>query len=701
MLIRHSPFVAGIAAAATLAALLLASPRSWREGLRETSFDAVLAADQLFRPVLRNVPGPRVVVVDIDDRSLEALGAWPWPREITAHLIEAIAAAKPAVIAVDILFAEPDSRSPAALARRLAALTHHPELAALADQLPDGDQALARAAGAAPLVLGFVLDPVGTDRLSAPVAVRGTPVLDGLWTAAGAVGPVAALRERASGVGTVSLPADADGIVRQAPVLVSAAGAILPGLALEAVRLARGESSYLVEASPPMVATADLKIPLGDDGLLRLLPVSSRAHAARAVSAIDVVQGEDIAARLAGAIVLVGGSAPELGGLRATAFDPLTPSVEIQADAIEQMLAGRFPRAVVDAGAAPTLLLLALGAAAALFAARLTPLAGAFVLVVAVLLAWAAAIGTSLAADRLLDPLLPSVAAATVFVVASVASFAVTYRNEVLVRRRFEQRLAPAIVRRIVENPGLVKVSGERREITSLFTDLEGSTAMTRSTDPGELVALLDAYFEKLAAIVVEHGGMVDKIVGDGLHALFNAPLDLENHARRAVACAVAIAAWTEQYRAAPAPAALGFGRTRIGIETGEAVVGDVGIQRHLNYSAYGDAVNASARFEAANKELGSAICVGPAAAARCDPASLRPLGAITVRGRDDSLAVYEPWPPDASPAWRERYLAAFAMIGRDPCAAAASFEALAAERAADPVPRRLAERLRERPDSQ
>ena len=146
---------------------------------------------------------------------------------------------------------------------------------------------------------------------------------------------------------------------------------------------------------------------------------------------------------------------------------------------------------------------------------------------------------------------------------------------------------------------------------------------------------MLDGYFEGIAAIVIAHGGMVDKIVGDAVHALFNAPVDLDDHPRRAVDCAVAIRAWSKEYQRSPEPAALRFGRTRVGVETGSAVVGDVGIKAKLDYTAHGDAINVTARLEAANKELGSTICVGPTAAARCDPMLLRPLGVIAVRGRD------------------------------------------------------------------
>src|SRR5262249_18012717 len=237
--------------------------------------------------------------------------------------------------------------------------------------------------------------------------------------------------------------------------------------------------------------------------------------------------------------------------------------------------------------------------------------------------------------------------------------------------------------------------SGESREVTVLFTDVEEFTAMTHRADPEQLVAVLDIYFEEIAGIIVKHGGMVDKIVGDAGHALFNAPLDLGRHPRRAVACAIAINPGGEPSRAMPAPAAIGFGRTRIGVETGRVIVGDVGLSSKLDYTAYGDAVNAAARFEAANKQLGSAICVGPAAAGRCDAAMLRPLGAISVHGRDDELDVFEPWPADAAPDWRERYLAAFELKDRDPARAAKLFETLGSERKHDRVAQLMAERLR------
>jgi adenylate cyclase len=666
---QQIPLAAGAAAIAALLAAALLLPNGWREDLRETAFDLVLAPDRWLRPPADGAQGARVVVVDIDRRSLEAIGPWPWPRATMAALVEAVAAAKPALAAVDILF---DAR------------------------VTEGDSLLARSAERTPLVVGFELDPEGSAALRRiAIVTRGSPSLPALWAARGAIAPPAPLSESAAGIGALSLPATDDGVVRSVPLLVGVGGHVMPGFALETVRVARNASAYLLQAAPPLLATADIKIPVTPDAFLRLLPVAPERRAARVISALDLLEHKADRGRLAGAIALIGGSAPELGGLRVTATDPLTPSVQIQADAVEQIAAGRFPRPIDGARATQLLLVLVLGLAALAASAALPPVVGALAVVAMIGLAWIGAAAAALLTDRLVDPLTPSFAAAQVFVVAAVASFAVTQRREARVRRLFEQRLAPAVVRRIVEEPGLVKLGGERREVTSLFTDVEGFTAMTHRAGPGQLVAALDVYFEGLTALIVEHGGMVDKMVGDAVHALFNAPLDLPDHPRRAVECAVAIRSWAEAYRTLPAPAAIGFGRTRIGIETGEVIVGDVGAQAKLDYTAHGDAVNAAARLEAANKELGSAICVGPAAAGRCPADMLRPLGTIAVRGRDELMAVFEPWPLDTPPAWRERYAAAFALSERDPARAAVLFDELAAEYRQDPVARGMAERLR------
>ena len=206
---------------------------------------------------------------------------------------------------------------------------------------------------------------------------------------------------------------------------------------------------------------------------------------------------------------------------------------------------------------------------------------------------------------------------------------------------------------------------------------------MTERADPAALVRVLDAYFEGLADIVLRHGGMIDKFVGDALHAFFNAPLDLVEHPQKALACAEEIAGWAEAFRARPEAAALGFGRTRIGVETGVAVVGEVGLRAKLDYTAHGAVVNAAARLEAANKRFGSTLCLGPGIAARLSPAALRPLGTLALRGFAQPVAVFDLWPSGVDEAWKRAYLNALSLPDDQ---AGAAFAALSAQAPEDGV---------------
>jgi adenylate cyclase len=690
---QRLPVAAGLVALTIFLAAVILLPKTMSEALRDSAFDLVLAGDQpLRRPVASDL---RVIVVDIDRASIDALGAWPWPRATMARLVEAVASVRPAAIAIDVLFAEPDDRSPAALARQLGSVTGHAEISTLAESLLDGDKQLAQAIGSVPVALGFVLDPNHDHALpGASIVSRGSLPFDELWQAAGAIGPTPPLAAAARGLGVLSLPGSTDGAIRQVPVFVAVGHVLMPGLAVEALRLASGASSYLIEGESPTLVVGSRRVALPRDGLLRLAPAPPGRRAVRTLSAIDVLDGQAARGQLMDALVLLGGSAPELNGLRRTPGDPLMPSVQIQADAVEQMIAGRVPSTLTSAPIAGPLTILSIGALAVVLGAALSPAAASAILIGAIALLWIAAIATSGLVDRLADPLTPSIAAVLVFAVTAGTAYSVTRRREALIHHRLEQHLAPAVVRRIVEQPDLVKLTGERREITSLFTDIEGFTATMHRSGPEELVTTLDQYFEGIAGIVIEHGGMIDKIVGDAVHALFNAPLNLEDHPQRAVECAIAIQAWSESFRRLAPAATIGLGRTRIGIETGPAIVGDVGIQSKLDYTAHGDSVNMAARLEACNKELGSAICVGPGAAARCNVALLRPLGQLAVRGREEPIAVFEPWPNDTPSVWREAYLKAYAMLEYDAAGAVMLLQRLTAERPADPSMRRLVERL-------
>ena len=621
-------------ATATAMALL---PIAAVQTVRERAFDALLA---ISAPRQSEVP---IVVVDLDRASLAAAGATSVSRDQLADIIDRIAEAKPAVIAVDMLIEGHDERSPASLARRLASVTNDAQVAALIGRLPDADQRLAQAIRKAPIVAGLVLDPdgAGTPLPPAPILIRGMPELRDVWTAEGTIGPIEQIAEAASGFGVIVMAADPDGRIRTVPLVVREASQLRPSLALEAARIASGASSYVLESRPFAIRLGARVIRMGPDASLRLRPSDPRRVGPRTISAQAVLADAAVAARLKGAIVLLGSSAPELAGLRTTAGGELVPSVQLQADALGQVLTGDTPRRPAFAAWLEALMMLGFGGLL-IRAGLCWSAARAAMLAIAGALGWMVSAASGIAVlGLLIDPVAPAAVAGLGYVAAATIAAAETRRREAAVRRSFEQHLAPEVVRRIVETPGLLRLEGEMREITALFTDIEGFTSMTERSDPRALVRVLDGYIEGASRIVVEHGGMVEKIVGDGLHAIFNAPLDLADHPQKGLACAEAILAFSEGYRREPEPAALALGRTRLGIETGLVVVGDVGGGRRLDYTAHGNAMNLAARLEAANKDLGTSICVGPETARRIGADRLVSLGRLNVRGRGEAIEVF------------------------------------------------------------
>jgi adenylate cyclase len=675
--------VTGLAAFALGLAFLILDPGGAATRLREEAFDAMA-----MRIAPKRAP-EGVVVVDIDRASLAAKGSWPWRRGALAAIVEHIQSAKPKVIGIDILLSGPDRRAPGPFVQALAKETGRKDLAALIGALPDDDKDLAEVIARSDVVLGLLLDDASREAppFPAPVAAIGKPSQQRLEESAGVAPPLASLAESAVAVGALSLQAGPGARVRDAPIFVRGAGEIYAGFALEVFRVAENASAFVLEDDGNQVAIGNHKIPLREGATMRLHLAPAESWAARTLSAADVLDGKAPAARFADRIVLIGTSAPEAGALLSTAAQPLTPTVQLQAEAIEELRAGHLLERIVrpgffEPGAAAVLGLIALGSAL-----LLGPLLAAFVLA-ALIVAW---VGTSLALfsrfDLLVDPAGPLIPAVLASNGAALVLFAHTRKLRNAIERKFGRYLSPEIVRRLTAAPEELKIEGELREVTALFSDIEGFTTMSERAEPRTLVGALDAYFEGVCAIVIKHGGMVDKIVGDAVHGLFNAPLDLPNHARAALDCAIDIGRFTDDFRRRLDAQELCFGRTRIGFETGPVIVGDVGGLGHLDYTAHGDAVNSAARLEAINKQFGTTICLGArAAAAIGEPDRLRPLGSVTLRGRGSPTEVYSPWPDDTTPERRDAYLAAHRAVEAGAPEAVRLFEALARDWPCDPA---------------
>ena len=514
----------------------------------------------------------------------------PWSRAASARLAARIAAAGPAVIGWDVVFGGGCG----------------PEVANIA---------LASALARAPSVLGFLLaahpQPLPD---STPALGTNAAGAEALWAAPGAEGPCEAFIGPETTLAALSLPGDSEARVRRVPAAVSVDGQAYPSLPVELVRRQQALGAPLILGTlgtPGALVLGDRRLPLDRAGTLRLRPRSVEARAARTLDANAILAGRPPDA-LRGRMVIVGSSVPQRGGLRPTAADPLYPSVQIAADVAGDLLTGSVPWRPHGASVTEGLALALAGFVLAIGLARLPPLGGlAAGFAVAAALS-GAAVAACLCDDRLFDPILPSLAVLVSASAAILMQAAVTARAERALRLRMGQLLPPVVVARLAANPRLLRLTGERREVTALFTDLEGFTAATRNLEPEALIATLDRYFTVISAAILRHGGMIDKIVGDAVHALFNAPLDLPGHADAALAAAADIVRDTEALRAE-----LGIGRTRIGIETGAAILGDVGSGARIDYTAHGPCVNLAARLEQAGKTLGPAVIVGPGTVAR------------------------------------------------------------------------------------
>jgi adenylate cyclase len=244
---------------------------------------------------------------------------------------------------------------------------------------------------------------------------------------------------------------------------------------------------------------------------------------------------------------------------------------------------------------------------------------------------------------------------------------------------------SPNLAERLAGAAAAVELGGRRRDVAAMFTDITGFTSLAESLDTPVLARLLHDYLSGMIDIVFAHEGTVAKIVGDALQVLFGAPGDQHDHAARAVACARDLDAFAEALRARWREEGVAVGATRIGVHAGSAIVGNFGGARFFDYTAYGDTINIAARLEAANKQLGTRVCVSAAVASQVPDFTGRPVGDLVLRGRSLHLSAYEPLEPEAAGApATQSYHAAFALLKAQDAGAMPAFASLVGMRPDD-----------------
>jgi len=249
------------------------------------------------------------------------------------------------------------------------------------------------------------------------------------------------------------------------------------------------------------------------------------------------------------------------------------------------------------------------------------------------------------------------------------------------------RHFSPELAKRLAAGGEGEGIAVQWRDVATIFTDITGFTSLVESAPPETLGELLNEYVGGMTEVVFAHEGTVAKIIGDAIQVLFNAPGDQPDYATRAVACAHDLDAWAQDFCARQSAKGVNFGTTRIGIHAGAALVGNFGGNRFFDYTAYGDTINTAARLEAANKQLGTRICVSSSVAERAENFKGRPVGELVLRGRSESLRAFEPLPREKfeAPATTQ-YSEAFAKMEAGDAAAMPAFAALVGMHADDPL---------------
>lgn len=583
-------------------------------------------------------------------KNVNGLG-WPWPREIYAAVSSFCKRAGAKALAIDVLFTEPSKYG-------------------VAD-----DQAFARAAAEYGRVTSALfLGASNGESLSWPAHIKApsTPVA-GLqaWaeTPSGkaaqlprAAFPVAEIAEAMAALGNVQLDPDPDGVYRRAQPLRLFDGKPIPILGL-ALGLAGGDLADLT-IQERLLSIQDARFPLDKDGAL-LLNFRGPIQVYQAVNAAAVIQSElQLRAGAEPSVdpaffkdkyVLYGYTAPGLYDLRSTPMSGVYPGVGVHATLLDNLLSGDAIRPAPDWAVLVMILAAALltgltssfftGAwqGVALLPAQFgLPLAG-------VLIAYRSGLQLPLLAQE--------IAVLAALLAAGAANYATEGRQKRFIKGAFRQYLSPAVIEELIQNPERLKLGGERRELSIFFSDLQGFTAISEGLAPEQLTELLNEYLTAMTELIYEEGGTVDKFEGDAIIAFWNAPLEQPDHAARAMRAALRCQERLAELRPHFARLVGQELRMRVGLNSGPAVVGNMGSHSRFDYTMLGDSVNLASRLEGANKQFGSYVMSSEAALLAAGPAfAARELGLIGVVGRKEPVRVFEPMRPEAYAARQEIY---------------------------------------------
>lgn len=638
-------------------------------------FDDIIY-DARLRATMPHTLDERIVIVDIDEKSLAEVGHWPWGRNRVAELVDELyARQKIVLLGFDIVFAESDDSSGLKQLQQLARteLRDQPGFADKVSQLQaslDYDALFANALDRRRAVLGFYLTSDRDGRVSgvlpAPVmgreSLQGRPITFTSWSGYGS--NIAQLAKAAPMAGYFNSITDTDGVVRSIPLVAEYKGQYYESLALAMFRMLNGLPS--VEPGFPKdrlvsrnyqglegivlrQGEKSLSIPV-DHRVATLVPFRGLGGPAAGsfayVSAADLLAKRIPPERLKGKIVLIGTTAPGLQDLRVTPVGETYPGVETHANVISGLLDGNiFVKPDYAVGYEVVILTLS-GLALAFALPLLSATRAVLVSVAMVALLIAINVWLYLGAGLVL-PLASALGVAiTAFALNMSYGYFVESRSKRELANLFGTYVPPELVDEMVKDPDSYSMKASNKELTVMFCDMRGFTKMSERMEPTQLQELLNAVFSRLTDLIRSNRGTIDKYMGDCVMAFWGAPVDTPNHAQLAVKTAIEMSAAVrkinEEHRAAGIPE-IGIG---IGLNTGTMCVGDMGSDIRRSYTVIGDAVNLGSRLEGLSKVYGVDIVVSETTRKLAPEFAWQELDKVRVKGKEQAVAIFFPLGP-------------------------------------------------------
>ncbi len=605
----------------------------------------------------KSVIDSRIVIVDIDEKSLKAEGRWPWSREKIARLVDKLFENKVSVVAFDVLFAEPEVNPAQRILEKLSEAEKKNLEPALREMMPrlDADSKLVAQLRGRNVVLGYTFrtgqqEPVGRLPRSLSDADNAVSQSSLIPLMPSYSANLPRLQQAAAYGGFFDADLDEDGIVRRSSLLKRYGDKVYASLSLEAARANYGGEAIQIRTvslgdslAIESVRLAGYDIPTDAEGRV-IIPYRGPYPSFTYLSATDVLHGRVSMPTLAGTIVFVGTTASGLFDMRSTPVQEVYPGVEVHANIVSGILDQRIPVHPDWAEAADFLVLLALGITLSLLLPRLSPLRASLLSV---------AVGVALVTLNMwlwrdqglvMNIATPLILLFMLTLLNMAYGFLSESRGRVLLKGMFGQYVPPALVEEMSRNTGEnFGFEGDSREMTVLFSDVRNFTAISETLNANELKKLLNEFFTPMTRAIFDRRGTIDKYVGDMIMAFWGAPMRDEQHARHALDAAFDMLSKVEDLKPVFKANGLPEVNVGIGLNTGMMNVGDMGSEFRRAYTVIGDTVNLASRLESLTKFYGVKLIVGENTRQGQDHIVFRQLDLVRVKGKKDAVNIFEP----------------------------------------------------------